>query len=116
MYGECGGYMVLGDAIIDADGTEHRMAGLLPLVTSLAGPRLHLGYRRAETLVRSPLGNAGARFRGHEFHYATIQRESAATRLMRITNAAGKEHTVAGMTTQDGQIAGSFIHLIDRAK
>lgn len=116
IYGECGGYMVLGEALIDTDGTAHEMAGLLPLVTSFAGRRLHLGYRQAETLAPSPLGAAGGRYRGHEFHYATIQREDGATRLLRTTNAAGDEEAVAGMTTPDGRIAGSFIHLIDRAE
>ncbi len=48
VYGECGGYMVLGEALIDASGQRHRMAGLLPLVTSFATRRLSLGYRRAD--------------------------------------------------------------------
>ena len=30
IYGECGGYMVLGTALTDKDGNRHRMAGLLP--------------------------------------------------------------------------------------
>jgi hypothetical protein len=33
--------------------------------------RLTLGYRTAECLVASPLGEAGTRMRGHEFHYST---------------------------------------------
>src|SRR5260370_1355758 len=71
IYGECGGYMVLGEALSDAEGRVHRMAGLLPLATSFADRRLHLGYRAATLLGGGPLGPAGARFRGHEFHYAT---------------------------------------------
>mgnify|MGYP002147922935 CR=1 FL=1 len=31
VHGECGGYMALGEALIDKDGTPHRMAGLLGL-------------------------------------------------------------------------------------
>ncbi|MCI5086376.1 MAG: cobyrinate a,c-diamide synthase, partial [Rhodovulum sp.] len=34
VHGECGGYMALGEALIDKDGTRHQMAGLLGLVTS----------------------------------------------------------------------------------
>ncbi|MBL8791332.1 MAG: cobyrinate a,c-diamide synthase, partial [Rhizobiales bacterium] len=34
VYGECGGYMVLGDGLTDAAGVRHRMAGLLPVDTS----------------------------------------------------------------------------------
>ena len=43
VFGECGGYMVLGRGLIDADGTRHAMAGLLALETSFAKPKLHLG-------------------------------------------------------------------------
>ena len=71
IYGECGGYMALGETLTAADGRVHRMAGLLPLATSFAERRLHLGYREATLLAAGPLGAAGTRFRGHEFHYAT---------------------------------------------
>ncbi|MCH8239939.1 MAG: cobyrinate a,c-diamide synthase, partial [Proteobacteria bacterium] len=36
VYGECGGFMTLGDYLIDADGIRHAMAGPLPLGTSFA--------------------------------------------------------------------------------
>src|SRR5262249_22056286 len=39
IYGECGGYMVLGDVLVGGDGRCHRMAGLLPLATSFAERR-----------------------------------------------------------------------------
>src|SRR5262249_51200214 len=45
IYGECGGYMVLGEALTDEERQTHRMAGLLPLATSFAERRLQLGYR-----------------------------------------------------------------------
>ena len=47
IFGECGGYMVLGAGLVDPDGEFHAMAALLPLQTSFAERRLHLGYRRA---------------------------------------------------------------------
>jgi cobyrinic acid a,c-diamide synthase len=28
IYGECGGYMILGDGLVDADGRRHKMLGL----------------------------------------------------------------------------------------
>jgi cobyrinic acid a,c-diamide synthase len=112
IYGECGGYMVLGESLTDADGRSHRMTGLLPLSTSFAERRLHLGYRCATLLASTPLGHAGARFRGHEFHYATIVSESrAADPLLSVTDAAGKELGVGGL--RRGSVFGSFIHLVD---
>jgi cobyrinic acid a,c-diamide synthase len=112
VYGECGGHMMLGDTLVDGDGRRRQMAGLLPLVTSFAEPRLHLGYRRATLLGSNPLGAAGARFRGHEFHYATVLQQGAAEPLFAATDAAGRDLDVCGM--RRGSVFGSFIHLIDR--
>src|SRR5262244_4567411 len=36
VHGECGGYMVLGEGLVDADGAHHAMAGLLGHATSFA--------------------------------------------------------------------------------
>ena len=72
VHGECGGYMVLGEGLVDADGARHAMTGLLTHATSFAERRLHLGYRAAILLQDCPLGAAGTRLRGHEFHYATL--------------------------------------------
>jgi cobyrinic acid a,c-diamide synthase len=113
VYGECGGYMVLGDYLIDAEGRRHPMAGLLPLATSFADRRLHLGYRCATLLASGPLGKAGACFRGHEFHYATVARQGVADPLLSVTDAAGGLVTDCGL--RQGSVFGSFIHLVDRA-
>jgi cobyrinic acid a,c-diamide synthase len=113
IYGECGGYMALGEWLTDAEGHSHPMTGLLPLSTSFAERRLHLGYRCATLLASTPLGGAGARFRGHEFHYATILREGgAAEPLMSVTDAAGEERGTCGLRRDS--VFGSFIHLVDR--
>jgi cobyrinic acid a,c-diamide synthase len=112
IYGECGGYMILGEAMIDREGRSRRMSGLLPLVTSFAERRLHLGYRRAILCAGTPLGIAGTVFRGHEFHYATISRQEAATPLFSVLGAADEDLGAYGL--RQGSVFGSFIHLIDR--
>lgn len=111
VYGECGGHMALGDGLIDADGARHRMAGLLPLVTSFAARRLHLGYRRLRLRTDSPLGAAGTGYAGHEFHYAR-ETERAGDALFDATDARGRALPPAGVVR--GRVAGSFVHLIDR--
>ena len=111
VYGECGGYMVLGEYLIDAEGCRQRMTGLLPLVTSFADRRLHLGYRCATLLAGGSLGTAGAGFRGHEFHYATVVHQGAADPLLSTTDAAGRDLGVCGL--RRGSVFGSFIHLVD---
>ncbi|MFQ5467717.1 MAG: cobyrinic acid a,c-diamide synthase, partial [Kiloniellaceae bacterium] len=112
VYGECGGYMVLGQALTDRAGARHPMAGLLPVETSFAHPRLSLGYREIEALAHGPLGAAGARFRGHEFHYAATV-ATAGSPLFRCRDGAGEALGQAGC--RDGTVGGSFIHLIDAA-
>lgn len=113
IYGECGGYMVLGESIVDAQGTTHAMAGLLPLQTSFAARKLHLGYRAASLAAAGTLGGAGQSYRGHEFHYATITAEGEGLPLFRIADADGTALGFAGRVA--GKVTGSFIHLIDRA-
>ncbi|MBI4968352.1 MAG: cobyrinate a,c-diamide synthase [Rhodospirillales bacterium] len=110
--GECGGYMVLGQSLIDAEGQAQPMAGLLPLVASFAQRKLHLGYRQAVLATDTPLGARGMGFRGHEFHYATILEEGAGTPLFAASDAAGRPKGDAGRMM--GRVMGSFIHLIDR--
>ncbi len=113
VYGECGGYMVLGDGLIDAEGGRHSMAGLLPLETSFAERRLHLGYRCAALLDDSPLGLRGSSFRGHEFHYATVVRDGGAEPLWSVADAANADLGRCG--ARRGSVFGSFIHLVDNA-
>ncbi len=113
IYGECGGYMMLGAGLVDADGTRHRMAGLLPLETSFAARNLHLGYRGVALAAAGPLGAAGATYRGHEFHYATICNEGAGAALFHAADAAGASLGAVGRVC--GTVMGSFVHLIDRA-
>jgi cobyrinic acid a,c-diamide synthase len=114
VYGECGGYMVLGRGLEDGAGRRHAMAGLLPLESSFKAPQRHLGYRRATLVAAGPLGPAGAVFRGHEFHYARVLSEEgpAATALFRAASAAGDDCGRAGQRRDS--VCGSFLHLIDR--
>lgn len=109
IHGECGGYMVLGQAIIDAHGRSHAMAGLLGLVSSFAERRLQLGYRQARLLA--PMGGheAGALLRGHEFHYSTIVEQPDAP-LAHVVDAMGTP--VAATGSHRGRVTGSFFHLI----
>jgi cobyrinic acid a,c-diamide synthase len=113
IYGECGGFMVLGEDLTDADGKAHAMAGLLPLRTSFAERRMHLGYRNATLFGDTPLGAAGTVYGAHEFHYASILEEGGGTGpLFSATDAAGTDLGTMGLRA--GNVMGSFIHLIDR--
>jgi len=107
IYGECGGYMTLGTGLIDADGQRHAMAGLLPLETSFANRRLHLGYRQ----LTARCGPFPGTWTGHEFHYATTL-SARGTPLFDARDAEGTVLPAMGLTL--GRVSGSFAHLIDR--
>lgn len=111
IYGECGGYMALGEALIDADGVRHEMAGLLPVVTSFAERRLHLGYRAMTHDAPLPFP---ATLRGHEFHYAReAERGDASALFTNVTNATGGALPDAGLWVEN--VMGSFLHVISEA-
>ena len=113
IYGECGGFMVLGHGLIDAGGARHGMAGLLAATTSFAKPALHLGYRDMRLSCPTPLGPTGACFRGHEFHYASLI-ESEGTPMFEVSDGTGTP--LGPMGSVQDSVMGSFLHLIDRAE
>lgn len=111
VYGECGGFMVLGEGLIDADGVRHEMIGALPVVTTFGRRERHLGYRRLKPLDGffwdMPLT-------AHEFHYSTIEQEGIADRLFAAEDAEGRDLGLFGL--RRGSVSGSYMHVIDRAQ
>jgi len=112
VHGECGGYMVLGEGIEDANGTRHAMTGLLAHSTSFAKRKLHLGYREARLRAGSPLGPMGAVVRGHEFHYATLSAAGTDEPLAELADAQGRAVGTDG--GRRGRVTGTFFHAIAR--
>ncbi len=108
IYGECGGYMVLGERLIDAEGKAHRLLGLLPVTTSFEHPKLHLGYRRLEPLGGLPWAEP---LTAHEFHFASIVEEGEGDRLFEVASVSGERLGPIGR--RRGRIMGSFAHVID---
>ena len=112
VHGECGGYMVLGEALEDAQGVRHAMTGLLGHATSFANRKLHLGYREARVLADSPLGPAGSSVRGHEFHYATVISPGNDERLLALADTQGQP--LADASSRRGHVTGAFFHAVAR--
>ncbi|GLQ10832.1 hydrogenobyrinate a,c-diamide synthase [Devosia yakushimensis] len=109
IYGECGGFMVLGEALVDKAGHSHAMAGLLPLTTRIDRPKRTLGYRRLAQAGDLPWPN---RLNGHEFHYSSAK-QSRMTPLFAAADANGE--TLPPMGAVIGRVMGSYAHVIDAA-
>lgn len=113
VHGECGGYMVLGETLEDAEGVTHQMTSLLSHRTSFARRKMNLGYRQATLLHHCPLGRMGQAIRGHEFHYARVVDPGADEPLATIADGAG---TIIGPSGgRRGNVSGSFFHGIAKA-
>ncbi len=103
IYGECGGYMALGEQIFDREGIPHVMADLLPVITSFAKPKLHLGYRKMT-------GSLGSQYKGHEFHFAETLHNKSENGLYEASDSEDKDLGRYG--SRVGTVSGSFLHLI----
>jgi cobyrinic acid a,c-diamide synthase len=117
VHGECGGYMAMGECLIDASGARHEMAGFFKLTTSFEKRRMHLGYRLARLASPIPGYPAGTQLRGHEFHYASILAHDDAP-LAQVVDASGTAVPETGSSKtfdSGGRATGSFFHLIAEA-
>ena len=114
VHGECGGYMVLGESLIDADGVAHAMAGLLDVTTSFAKRRLHLGYRMVHLIQDSCIGQAGTWLRGHEFHYSSVEAQGNDLPFALMSDAHGTMHGVP-TGSRRGRVSGSYLHVISES-
>ncbi|MCP1199795.1 cobyrinate a,c-diamide synthase [Notoacmeibacter sp. MSK16QG-6] len=112
VHGECGGFMVLGQALEDADGVTHEVLGLLSHQTSYAKRKMNLGYRRATLSADCPIGSAGTVVRGHEFHYARVTDPGRDEPLARLEDGVGNDRGTSG--GRRGNVTGTFFHAIAR--
>jgi cobyrinic acid a,c-diamide synthase len=94
---ECGGLLYL---VRELDGRP--MCGVLDAEARMTD-RLTLGYREAYASTTSPLVEAGANVRGHEFHYCAVEPGAGEKPAWRLAGR-GSEGFVAG------GVHASFLH------
>ncbi|MBB6443942.1 cobyrinate a,c-diamide synthase [Bacillus benzoevorans] len=70
---ECGGFMYLTELIIDTNGEEYPMAGLIPGHVKMQKKLAALGYREIIGRKDNFLIGEGMQAKGHEFHYSTFE-------------------------------------------
>ena len=110
VHGECGGYMVLGESLEDADGVSHAMAGLLGHATSFAQRKLHLGYREARLLSDSPIGRAGGFCAGTSSTMRPCRDRQTKSRSSSLPTA--RAQTLGTSGGRRGHVTGTFFHAI----
>jgi cobyrinic acid a,c-diamide synthase len=104
IYAECGGFMLLAEAI-----EQRAMAGVFPAQAKMLSRRKALGYREVELSSDCLLGPAGTIVRGHEFHYSEMAPPQEIERVYLVKDRRGQP--VAQDGCRIGKTLGSYIHL-----
>jgi cobyrinic acid a,c-diamide synthase len=109
VWAECGGLMVLSQAVIQ-DGESHKMVGALPFaVEQHRKPQGH-GYVEARVDVANPFLPEGAVIRGHEFHYSRVQAGAPpANTVLRLDRGVGTGGKRDGVLV--GNVVATYTHL-----
>jgi cobyrinic acid a,c-diamide synthase len=107
IYAECGGLMLLGRSLVDAQNERHAMAGIVPLDSTLAAAHLTIGYRDAQAARETLLLDRGQTVRAHEFHWSSPEAE------MPLSDAAylvdDRDPPTEGFAS--GQTLASYLHV-----
>jgi cobyrinic acid a,c-diamide synthase len=106
-YAECGGLMVLGRSLVDAQGQRHAMAGIVPMDSTLAETRLTIGYRDAHAARDTLLLDRGESVRAHEFHWSSPEQGIAAQDA--AYEVDDRQPRAEGFSS--GQTLASYLHL-----
>ncbi|MFI0262616.1 cobyrinate a,c-diamide synthase [Streptomyces sp. NPDC017056] len=108
IYAECGGMMYLARSLTGFDGKAATMTGILPIDVVMDRRYLAIHYVDVRTQTLSPLGEAGQRARGQEFHQSRITAAEIEPNLYEVTTSTG-ERRRAGFLLDN--VAASYIHL-----
>jgi cobyrinic acid a,c-diamide synthase len=109
VYAECGGLMFLAESLEDRDGRVHPMVGLLPAPVRMRAQGLTIGYAEVELTAACPLGGAGDRVRGQEFHASTLGPvPPTIARVYRVRTSSGQERLEGYLV---GRALMSYVHL-----
>jgi len=115
--GICGGYQMLGEAVMDplhmeSDHDSVQGLGLLPMKTAFSDKKL-----TSQVTVDCPglefLGQCirGTSLRGYEIHMGQTEFAPDAKHPLRITQKAGKEcDRQEGLAAEDGLVFGTYVH------
>ncbi len=108
IYGECGGYLWLGESLTDMQGHPYPALDLLPMKARMQS-RLHLGYRWVEAVRDTLLLRKGECGRGHEFHYSVVEDGSRTDAAFHVGRTSGATEKSEGYAKDN--LLGSYIHL-----
>ncbi len=89
VFGECGGMMVMCEAMRTAEGDRYEMVGILSPEVRMVEKLQGLGYTELEASVDSPVAKTGKELRGHEFHYSRMEIDGDPSYAFEVSRGSG---------------------------
>jgi cobyrinic acid a,c-diamide synthase len=110
IYAECGGLMYLSSAIVATDGSRQPMVGVIPADACMRPALQSIGYVEVEVTAPSILGEAGTRFRGHQFRYSELAPapDASVDRIYAVRGRRAKEFEREGYRVKN--VIASYVH------
>ena len=105
VYGECGGFMYLGETLT-TEGRTFPMVGLFPIQTAMEEGLQALTYKEVEVLKAGAFFRPGDRLKGHEFHFSRLTSGSGEDALRSVDSTGRMERE--GIVR--GSALGSYTH------
>jgi cobyrinic acid a,c-diamide synthase len=112
IYAECGGFMALTQCLIDLEGNEWPMAGIIPGTVRMSRKLVALGYRTATAIRSNLIAGTGQSLRGHEFRYSSWEideREANAVAAWRVRGTRNNSEDVMGYAGEN--LLASYLHV-----
>lgn len=112
VYAECGGFMVLAEAI-EKEGIRYPMSGIFPVSAQFCPRPQGLGYVEARVTTENPYFPLGSHLRGHEFHYSRCVGGDAAAlppaSALTLEKGTGMGQKYDGLVR--GRVWASYLHI-----
>ncbi len=109
IFAECGGFMYLCREISDWEGRSWNTAGIIPARMKMTRKLQALGYVEATAVGDSIIARQGDVFRGHEFHFSTVDNLDPSCYGFFIEGGIRSEPGYDGFN--QGSVFASYIHL-----
>ena len=97
MLAECGGFQYLQEKLVDSEGIEHHMCGVLKGCSRMTNKLVRFGY--LEVSGEGSYFGSGRTIRGHEFHYSDSTNNGNACRAVKPDGRAWDCMVVQGRIT-----------------
>lgn len=109
VYAECGGMTYLARELVDLEGREHALAGVLPISVKVHRSLAAIGYVTLTAEADSVLLRDGEIVRGHEFHSSTVTPHEPLPLAFRVAEGRGMVDGHDGVTMR--ALLASYTHL-----